>query len=454
VSLTGLVFLACFIGAAGASLLISSGAISFYLYQFVYLFAPTQRWWGDTLPGLPFSFIASILLLGAVVIQYERTRNNSLVRVKPFLWMVLILILYVVVDFWAVAPADHRTGLMDMIKLAIVVFCAYKLLDTPKKLRMSLWFYLLGCAYIGYEAIVVGRDEFGRVEGIGPIDSPDSNGAAAVLVPAIPVILYFVWRSRGYMRYTAMLFAVLIVNALVLLNSRGAFLGVLAGGMYAARFVVLSSIITVGQRVYVVLLMVACLAGALYLTDDTFWDRMSTLQEVEDETESGSHRYRMWLATFDLVDDHPGGVGINGYQTLSQIYVDAELFFDNQRYKAVHSSWFQSLAELGWFGLFAFCSLCLSAYLAMRRVRITLRQQRHTNDYFLAVSIEAGLMSYLVVGTFIDQFRAQMLYWFILYCACAYNIYCLRNNELEPLVNEKSRNQKIDDAGRRRYRIA
>ena len=70
-SLTGLVFFLCFVAASGASLLVASGAVSFYLYQFVYLFAPTQRWWGDSLPGLPFSFIASSLLLLAVVIQYE-----------------------------------------------------------------------------------------------------------------------------------------------------------------------------------------------------------------------------------------------------------------------------------------------------------------------------------------------------------------------------------------------
>ena len=452
-SLTGLVFFLCFIGAAGASLLITSGAVSFYLYQFVYLFAPTQRWWGDSLPGIPFSFIASSLLLLAVVIQYEHTRHNKLIQVPPFRWLVAILCVFLVVSFWAVSSEDHMAGLVDLVKLAIVMFCAYKLMDTPKRLQMALWVYLLGCAYIGYEALIVGRDEFGRVEGIGPIDSPDSNGAAAVLVPAIPVFLYFIWRVRGYMKYSAIFFAVLTLNALVLLNSRGAFLGVLVGGLYSVRFVFFSSIITMKQRMYVFVLMIACLAGAFYLTDDTFWDRMSTMQQ-EDELESGSHRTRLWYATFDLLRDHPGGVGVNGYQLLSQIYVDAELFFDNQRYKAVHSMWFQSLAELGWIGIVVLSGLVLSTYLAMRRVRKILHKNKRMDDYFMAIAVESGLVSYLAVGSFIDQFRAQILYWFILFCACAYNIFYLRFKDLPPVVVYETPAQKADKEGLPRYRLS
>ncbi len=452
-SITGLVFFLFFVVASGASLIIASGAVSFYLYQIVYLFAPTQRWWGDSLPGLPFSFIASLLLLFSVFIQYETTRHNHLLRVSPFRWLVLILLTFFVVGFWAVSPVEHRTGLLDLIKLAVVMFCAFKLIDTPKKLEMALWVYLLGCAYIGYEAYVVGRDEFGRVEGIGPVDSPDSNGAAAVLVPAIPVILYFIWRVRGYMKYTSVAFAILILNGIVLLNSRGAFVGVLAGGLYSLRFMFFSSIISMRQRLYVLILMLASVVGALYLTDDTFWDRMGTLQE-KDDLQSGSHRTRLWFATFDLLRDHPGGVGVNGYQLLSQIYVEPELFFDGQRYKAVHSMWFQSMAELGWIGIAVFLGLLLSTYLAMRRVRKILHKHRRMDDYFLVIAVESGLVSYMAVGTFIDQFRAQILYWFILFCACAYNIFYLRFKDLPPVVVYESEAQKADRKGLPRFRLS
>ena len=452
-SVTGLAFFLFFVGASGASLLVASGAVSFYLYQFVYMFAPTQRWWGESLPGLPFSFIASSLLLLAVVIQYEKTRYNHLIRIAPFWWLVAIVCVFVVVDFWAVLPAEHMSGLIDLIKLAVVMFCAYKLLDTPRRLEVALWFYLFGCAYIGYEAYVVGRDEFGRVEGIGPIDSPDSNGAAAVLVPAIPVFLYFVWRVKGFMRYSAMFFAILTLNALVLLNSRGAFLGILAGGLYSVRFVFFSSLISFKQRLYVFLLMIACLATALYLTDDTFWDRMSTIQS-DDELESGSHRTDMWFATFDLLRDHPGGVGVYGFQHLSQIYVDPELFFDGQRFKAVHSMWFQSMAELGWIGIIVLLGLVFSTYLIMRRVRKILYKNNRMDDYFLAIAVESGLVGYLAVGTFIDQFRAQIFYWFILFCACAYNMFYLRFKDLPPVVVHETAAQRADRKGLPRFRLS
>jgi len=35
------------------------------------------------------------------------------------------------------------------------------------------------------------------------------------------------------------------------------------------------------------------------------------------------------------------------------------------------------------------------------------------------------LISFLVTATFMNRFRAEALYWIILYTACAYNIYVL-----------------------------
>ena len=73
------------------------------------------------------------------------------------------------------------------------LYIAYKLVDTEKKMELAFLFYMIGAAYIGYEAMVVGRDSSGRVEGIVTVDSPDANTLAASIVPVLPLILYFAW---------------------------------------------------------------------------------------------------------------------------------------------------------------------------------------------------------------------------------------------------------------------
>ncbi len=70
----------------------------------------------------------------------------------------------------------------------------------------------------------------------------------------------------------------------------------------------------------------------------------------------------MWLATFDVIEDHPGGVGAYGFQALSPLYVEAYLFDQGQTQKAIHSAWFQSLSELGWPGPILVVCLVISCF--------------------------------------------------------------------------------------------
>ena len=89
---------------------------------------------------------------------------------------------------------------------------------------------MLGCTYIGYVAKDIGRNSGGRVEGIGMVDTGgDANGVAAALAPSIVVLLYFAWQGSWKVRVLAALCSAYVVNALVLINSRGAFLAVVAG---------------------------------------------------------------------------------------------------------------------------------------------------------------------------------------------------------------------------------
>jgi hypothetical protein len=61
-----------------------------------------------------------------------------------------------------------------------------------------------------------------------------------------------------------------------------------------------------------------------------------------------------------------------------------------------------------------------------RRARKVLRESGEQAAYFKLLALECALLSYLVAGTFINQFRAEILYWMILLVAVATKIHYLQ----------------------------
>ena len=67
-----------------------------------------------------------------------------------------------------------------------------------------------------------------------------------------------------------------------------------------------------------------------------------------------------------------------------------------------------------------------ACFRATRAVRRAAHQRDDAEAFWTTVGIEAGLLAYLVAASFIDRYRAEMLYWFVMYTACAYNVYVVR----------------------------
>ena len=421
-----LLFLMTYAGGLGACLLV--GAVwGFYLYQLVYFLYPQERWWAGDIPGIRYSFIVSLFILIAYAARYKSYQENRLFEAPQTKWLIMLLVVFALTSFVAVNQDYHQQALFEVFKLFIMVMLGYKLIDTPLNLDRALWAYIIGATYLSVEVKNAGRDEFGRVEGVGTVTTDDANGVAAMLVPAISLLIFYAWRGGNLAKVGVVVLGVFIFNAIVLFNSRGAFLAVIAGGGYFIFHMLFSRFQQANQKLTAILIIMAGLSGALYLTDDVFWERMETLKEVQsDEGKSGSHRVHMWMSTFDLVADYPFGVGAAGFQKLSQQYVPEEFFFRGQKAKAVHSAWFQCLSEVGWVGLFLFLTLLLSCFRLTARTKRVLVKNNDSHNYFLVIALEAALLSFMVAGTFIDEFRSEIYYWFIMFTACAGNIFLFK----------------------------
>lgn len=422
-----LFFLMLFFGGIFSAFLFTPAA-SFIVYQLVYFLNPDIRWWAASIPGIQYSFIAVIVMIFVLLSHYKKFSLVAPWKEQPiFKWMLALLVYYFIGLSFAIVPAVHEKFTIDFAKLILIMFIAYKIVHTEKALDACLWAYVVGATYIGYLAREVGRNGQGRVEGIGMVDTGgDSNGTAAAMIPALILLLYLAWRGNKKTKLFAGFCGAFIVNGIVLINSRGAFLGAVVGASFFLFYMIFSKYQRVGQRGTAILIILISLAGTAYVADETFWTRMETLEDVDDGAKSGSHRIDFWMATFDVLHDYPLGVGVQGFVELSPNYLPEHYFEGRKIGKAVHSTWFEVLSDLGWFGLSFFIALIVSTFRLSRNAKRYLIENENYNAYFKILALEGALLSFLVAASFINRARAEVLYWLILFIAIASNIYYLR----------------------------
>ena len=442
-----LLFMLFFFGGIFATLFYT-GSAAFIVYQLVYFLNPDNRWWSASIPGLRYSFITVLLMLGVYAIRYRHYNQASPWKeLACFKWMVMLLAMYYIAKLFALEPIRHDVVTFEFTKLVIIMMIAYKIIDSPKAFDAVIWAYVTGAAYIGYLATITGRNSGDRVEGIGMIDAPDANDTAAALAPAAVMLMFLAWQGGKYSKIFAGLMGAFIANGLVLINSRGAFLGVVASlGLYL-MFMIFSKHQRKGQKGMAIFMIIVGMSGALYVTDEAFWERMSTLKKSEDqEAVSGSSRTVFWWKTFEMLEDRPYGLGAWGYNQLAPLYMT-----DEERggvyNRSVHSTWFQGMAEVGYQGFILFILMLIALVRQSQVAKRYLIQQSEYENYFKILALECALIGYLVAATFIDRFRAEILYWMVLFLALAIKFHYLQplkeQQNLQQAANARSRPAKV-----------
>ena len=424
--------------------------IAFPLYQVVYLVYPTDRWWSENVPDFRYSYFTVLLMAFAVIRTWTHNRSNTLYNNVPLILTYLLCGLYWMVGFWAIAPELNYEYSMYFLKLVIIISLAYKLIDSESRLRFVLQTYIAGAAYFGFYVYGLGRNSGVRVEGIGTVDSPEANGVALALAPVLSLIFYYVWVTKNW-GYKVLYLgaAALVVNALVLINSRASFLAVGVSMMYLVFCFYFSKLRRAGQRGAISVMVIMGVLGLAVIADDYAIERFNTIffvgQQESTGVETGEGRLAYWQAAVEMAADYPLGLGYQGYNM-----VHADYFYVHQntsQYKSVHSSWLQALTEVGYPGFFILCLLVLCCFIYLRRTKAQLMNTAAAEAYFLVVAIEGAFITFLIGMSFMNRFTAEILYWLVLFIACAHNIYfkkALADQAPEPLPS-----LSLDPIGRR-----
>ena len=438
-----LLFVASFVGLIISSL-IYNPALSFALYEIVYFMNPLERWWRSSVPGLSYSFFTVILMMIVLVKNFKEHSSNNPLRVPQMRWMYTLLLLYSITSLYAMDPLGHARALENFFKLVLIMTFAFMLATNIEKLKYYIYGYLFGAWYLSFYIYQQGRTSGDRVEGIGTVDAPDSNGIAAAIAPSVVLAVYYLWQSkRTATKIVFTVAAIFTANAIVLINSRGAFLGVALSIAYFFLYMYFAKTRTKRQRSFAIALTLIGMVGFVKLADQSFLDRMTSItaeKKVNKEQESGGTRTIFWLAAWEMAKDFPLGNGFRGFDLNAPFYIPADVNTGRSRFRSVHSSWFEALTEIGYLGLLSLLLMIYAAFRTTKQCKKIMKESGDSENYYKVVAIEAALIAFLISMTFMNRMRAEVLYWLILYTACLHNIY-ITNKPVE--LNARSKNHQL-----------
>ncbi len=271
-----------------------------------------------------------------------------------------------------------------------------------------LWVLVVASLCLGIEVYRAGPWYFtgGRIEdGIGGSDFSEGNFLAAHFSMSLPFIS-IMFLKGGWKSKTVCFFAAAFsINSIILCRSRGVFLALIAGAICAA---VLAQ--AVGRKKIIPWVLVGLL-GAFSLTDPGFWIRMKEITFSTEQMDGATlGRIDAWKGAFEMVKEHPLGVGEGNFKRIIGKYNPVAAGKDT------HNTLLRCLAELGIQGLFVLLLLIGNAFRVLWSVSRLAEQSDKGKDFLWHIyAVRVALVIFLCSGLFITHTYVEEFYWLLMF---------------------------------------
>ena len=265
-----------------------------------------------------------------------------------------------------------------------------------------------------------------RVSGRGKGIFGNTNDMALHLVTVLPISIALLFGSRGIGRklvYGAC--GALMIAAIVLSYSRGAFLGLVVifvfltvrlGGRH--RVEILATVL--GIAVVVVLLAPSGYGGRLLSIFDPSLDPGGS---------SDARRGELFRSIYVALRHPLLGIGIGNYQT--------EMSY---RGLVTHNSYTQVAAELGMMALVCYITFIVSPLRKLGQIaRETFAARRNSSFYYLTVGLQASLVAYMVSSFFLSVSFNWYVFYLVGYAVCLRRLYESETGKPVVVENRKAR---------------
>src|SRR6266516_860123 len=294
--------------------------------------------------------------VGVAIATVGLVLQRSKVRVPLPLWLYGAFVLWALVASLVSPHAEIALDrVLEQLKLLAIMLIVVNALQTEGQLRFYLLFFL-GCFVLfPVRGTLVGGDDVqGRAVWNYIYNNPNDLATLCVIALGIALGFMFARPSRALVRLGAGISAILLVVVILLTQSRGAFIGLVAGmgpaliglGLKRPRRLLLSA----GILALVIGLAIPAsvwerLAGIEKLTS------VSTIAEADPEG-SAEQRFAIQKVAWQIFVDNPVfGVGLGAYPEANAAYAP------NLGRKDTHDTYLNVAAEVGLPGLVLWCAL-------------------------------------------------------------------------------------------------
>ena len=319
------------------------------------------------------------------------------------------------------------------IRCVVIFIVMLNVVRTESRLKGLMFLALAASIWLSVEAINDYRQGLMTVEGYrasgrGTGIFGNTNDMALHLVTILPISIALLFGSKGAGRrvfYGAC--AALMIAAIILSYSRGAFLGLVVvfifftlklGGRH--RIEILMA--TLGVAVVVVLLAPSGYGGRL----------LSIFVPSLDPGGSADARRGELFRSIYVALRHPLlGIGMGNYQP--------EMSY---RGLVTHNSYTQVAAELGMSALVCYLMFIVSPLRKLGQIaRETLVARRDSSFYYLAVGLQASLIAYMVSSFFLSVAFLWYVFYLVGYAVCLRRMYESETGKFVVVENRKERKQ-------------
>jgi O-antigen ligase len=409
VAIKTLVFFWFFLLAAVGSVFVHP-IIGVVGYVMTYVVAPASQWWGESLVdmGMRFSLFMAVATAAGMLFQSSKLTFPGKFYAQELLF--LLLVGWIFLSTYIGLPGYLAENFaLKLLKVAVFLWMLIRIVDCQRNYEIFLWALVLTTAYVGFDALGVSTEYFGRIDrGVGGSDFAEGNFLATHFAMVLPFTGILFIKGTTKQKLLLVVVAGLLVNGIVLCRSRGVFVALLLGFVAAIYFA------PKGWRSRIATLVIIALIGGLFLVDEGFIQRMQRINPdigaIEMQDDSSAGRILAWKAALSMARDHPLGIGQgNFFQYVGHYQPDIPG-------KDTHNTYLRALAELGIPGLGLILAMIWNAFSMLRRQKKRIAVNNLPHDLHLHVyALSVALIIFLVAGMFITETYIEEFYWLLMF---------------------------------------
>ncbi|QDV39698.1 O-antigen ligase family protein [Tautonia plasticadhaerens] len=292
----------------------------------------------------------------------------------------------------------------ELAKIVLPILAGITLIDSVAKLKQLAWVILLSVGYIALEFNLSYYNGYNRIR-YGTFGGFDNNGIAIMLNTCVWLAILLGFDAKGWwQRLLCLGSALLIINGVLMSNSRGGMLTLLVSSMIAVPLI--------PKRASHYLLFALIFVLGIRMAGPEARERFMTIfAEADDRDASLEGRSRLLSYAIDSIRKRPVlGVGPNQWT----IVVKRDYPIKEGHATEVHNTWAQITAELGLVGLF----LILSYYgsCACRLIPIALDRRADVDPDLnsLARAVVASIAGSVLACSFVTVEALEPPYYIAL----------------------------------------